>query len=107
MLKIDIGNEPHQELLIPFENSFIRLELKFLGNFWIMNIVYEDKTIYGLKLSSKVLMLDGHNLPFDFIIDDVNSGIDPYTVDDFVNEFFVLNLIERDELEELRGFEVE
>lgn len=107
MLKVEIGNEPHQELLVPFESDFIRIELKFLGNFWNMDLIYGDKEIYGLKLSSKVLMLDGHNLPFDIMIDDLELEIDPYTLNDFSEDIFEFNIVERDELESIRGYEVE
>lgn len=107
MLNIKVGSEPHQELLIPFEDDFITIELKFLGNFWIANIKFKEKEIYGLKLSSKVLMLDGHNLPFEIMVDDLGSSIDPYQIDDFTESRFELNIVERSELEALRGFEVQ
>jgi hypothetical protein len=107
MKTISIDDTPFQEFSIPFEGNFITITLNFRLGSWFMNLNYLDKSLNGIKLSSAVLMLAGKNLPFDIVIDDKGSDLDPFSIDSFSLGFFEFNLIERDELVSIRGFEVE
>ena len=107
MIKIDIDSTPFQEFLVPFEDENIRIILNFRQGSWFMSLNYLDKDLNGIRLASAVLMLTGKNLPFEITIDDKGSGIDPFAVDSFEREFFDFYILERDEVIEIRGFEVE
>jgi hypothetical protein len=107
MKTITIDDTPFQEFSIPFEDDFITVTLNFRLGSWFMSVSYLDKSLNGIKLASAVLMLTGKNLPFDIVIDDKGSELDPFSVDSFSLGFFEFNLIERDELVSIRGFEVE
>ena len=107
MKKITIDSTEFQEFSISFEGEFIRITLSFRQGSWFMDLNYKDKDIKGIRLSSAVLMLTGKNFPFDIVIDDKGSGIDPFAADSFERGFFDFNLLEREEGEDIRGFKVE
>jgi len=107
MTKIDIDNSPSQEFTIPFEGKLIFITLEFRLDYWLIDLTYKEKTLKGLKLSSNVLMLQGINLPFDIMIDGKNSCLDPYTTESFSDNSFDFLLVTREELQEVRKFEVE
>lgn len=111
MIEYEITSEAKQSFIIPFEDNEIEVELEFLSTkgFWIISIRYQGKElINGLRLNSSIPLLDTFNLPFDFYIKDVNNlGLDPFDIDNFSDGFYTFNLLTRDELAELRGFEVE
>ena len=107
MLKIDIDATEFQEFTVPFEGEFITITLNFRQHIWLMNAAYKEKKVNGLKLSSGVLMLVGKNFPFEIVIDDKGSGLDPFSPDNFEKGIFDFYILERDEISEIRGFEVE
>ena len=107
MLKIEIDKTAFQSFLIPFEGENIDITLNFRSGYWFMDLKYKDKEVYGLKLSSAVLMLQGMNLPFDIIIDDKGNGLDPFSVDCFELSIFDFYVLEREDMKTIRGFEVE
>lgn len=107
MTKIDIDSTEFQEFSIPFEDSLIQIVLNFRFDNWLMNITYLDKQLNGVRLSSGVLLLEGKNLPFEIVIDDKGSGLDPFSADCFERNLFEFLVLDRDEVTNLRGFEVE
>lgn len=107
MKKLLLTEDIHQSNLIPFEDDFITLEMKFIENCWFANVSFKGKTINGIRLVSGVLLCPGVNFPFEFVIDDKGLEIDPFVVDSFTNEVFDLLLLDRSETESLRGYPVE
>ena len=107
MKKLLLTNDIHQLNQIPFGDDFISLELKFIETCWFANITFKGKTVNGLRLVSGVLLCRGLNYPFDFIIDDKGLELDPFDVESFTSDTFDLLLVERDEMTQLRGYEVE
>lgn len=107
MKKLLLTEDIHQSNLIPFEDDFITLELKFIETCWFMNVTFKGKTINGIRAVSGVLLCAGMNYPFEFIIDDKGLELDPFSVDSFTSEIFDLLLLERAEITSLRGYEVE
>lgn len=105
MIKIYIENTPFQTLKVPFESDYIELRLYFKNRSWYMSMSYKDKKLNGLKLSSRVLLLKGLNLPFELLVDDSELNLDPYELNSFESNF-KLYLLQRDELIQIRGFEV-
>lgn len=106
---IDISNETNSRFTIPFEDSDITMEIKFndIIQSWNCNIFYEEQSFYGLKLICGSTILKARNLPFDFfIVNNLNSGLDPFLETDFSYGNYTLYLVTRDELTELRGYEV-
>jgi hypothetical protein len=97
-------------LIIPFEDTELNLRFKYLVScqIWIMDIQYKDKQLNGLKLSCGVNMLRGFNLPFDFIVENnLNNGFDPYLDSDLSDGSYSIYLLDRAEMNEIRGYEVE
>ena len=107
MTKILLTEDIHQSNLIPFEDDYITLEMKFIENCWFANVSFKGKTINGIRLVSGVLLCTGIGFPFEFVIDDKGLEIDPFAVDSFTSEVFDLLLLDRSETESLRGYPVE
>ena len=107
MKKLLLTEDIHQSNLIPFEDDYITLEMKFIENCWFANVSFKDKTINGIRLVSGVLLCTGMGFAFDFIIDDKGLEIDPFSIDSFTSEVFDLLLLDRSEITALRGYDVE
>ncbi len=107
MIKILLTEDIHQSNLIPFEDDYITLEMKFVENCWFANVSFKDKAINGIRLVSGVLLCTGVNFPFEFVIDDKGLELDPFDVDSFTSDVFDLLLLDRSEAESLRGYPVE
>ena len=107
MKKLLLTEDIHQSNLIPFEDDYITLEMKFIENCWFANVSFKGKTINGIRLVSGVLLCTGIGFPFEFVIDDKGLEIDPFAVDSFTSEVFDLLLLDRSETESLRGYPVE
>ena len=107
MTKILLTEDIHQSNLIPFEDDFITLEMKFVENCWFANVSFKDKTINGIRLVSGVLLCTGMGFPFDFVIDSKGLDLDAFSIDSFTSEVFDLLLLDRSETESLRGYPVE
>lgn len=106
MRSIGIDPNPNQRFLVPFEGNNIEVDLQYKdAGFWVGSFTYLDKSINGIMLSSRVYLLKGLNLPFDFIIDDLGSNLDPYSLNSF-DEQFILYLLEREDMAEIRGYDV-
>lgn len=110
MLEYAITNEPNQDFVISYENEQIEVNLEFITtkSFWVMSIIYKGKEYNGIRLNSAVTAFDTYNLPFDVFINDVNNiGFDAFDINNFKSGFYTFNLIEREELAEARGYDVE
>ena len=107
MKKLLLTEDIHQSNLIPFEDDFITLEMKFIENCWFANVSFKGKTINGIRLVSGVLLCSGMNYPFEFAIDSKGLDLDAFAVDSFISEVFDLLLLDRNETTALRGYDVE
>ena len=107
MTKILLTEDIHQSNLIPFEDDYITLEMKFIENCWFANVSFKGKTINGIRLVSGVLLCSGMNYPFDLVIDDKGLDLDAFSIDSFTSEVFVLLLLDRSEITALRSYDVE
>lgn len=107
MTKILLTEDIHQSNLIPFEDDFITLEMKFIENCWFANVSFKGKSINGIRLVSGVLLLSSMNFPFELVVDDKGVELDPFAVDSFTSEVFDLLLLDRSEITALRGYDVE
>jgi len=110
MRTIKISDNPHQSFRIEFENKDIECEVRYLTStqIWTLSIAYDGKTISNHKISCGVFMFKQHNLPFDIgIVNNTKTGIDPYLINDFSAGRYEMILFDRDDMEYLRGYEVE
>lgn len=107
MKKLLLTEDIHQSNLIPFEDDFITLEMKFIENCWFANVSFKGKIINGIRLGSGVLLCSGMNYPFELVIDDKGLELDPFDVDSFTSEVFDLLLLDRSEITAIRGYDVE
>ena len=51
MTKILLTEDIHQSNLIPFEDDFITLEMKFVENCWFANVSFKGKSLNGIRLT--------------------------------------------------------
>ena len=82
----NIGNEGLQSQVIPLPNGDAVLTIRFLSpvQIWTMDVTYNEKAIYGVKLSCGVLHMRSKNFPFDFIVEDTSSSsLDTFKIEDF------------------------
>lgn len=107
MKKILLTEDIHQSNLIPFEDDYITLELKFIETCWFMNVTFKSKTVNGLRVVSGVQLCNGWNFPFDFVVNDNNLELDPFAIDSFTSDTFELLLLERSEIATIRGYDIE
>ena len=107
MKKLLLTEDIHQSNLIPFEDDFITLEMKFIENCWFANVSFKGKSLNGIRLVSGVLLCSGINFPFDMVIDSKGLDLDAFSIDSFTSEVFDLLLLDRSETESLRGYPVE
>jgi len=109
MKQITIGEEPKQTITILFEDTLIILTIKFrpIIQSWTMDINFRDELLVnGKKLVIGLPLLKQFNKPFDIVLqENQNTGIDPFKQDDFTSRVSVF-LLERDDLIELRGYDV-
>jgi len=110
MLQIEnITNDSYQRHSILFEDYEIVLTLRYLHrcSAWFMDLEYISWSVSGIKLSTGVKHIAGQNKPFDFFVsDETNNGIDPYKLDDFSSERNILYLLEREDVEKIRGIDL-
>tara|TARA_R100000655_G_scaffold15789_3_gene34817 strand:+ start:17780 stop:18115 length:336 start_codon:yes stop_codon:yes gene_type:complete len=102
----NIGNEGLQSQVIPLSNGDAVLTIRFLSlvQIWTMDVTYNERAIYGVKLSCGVIHMRSKNFPFDFIVEDTSSsGLDPFQIEDFSSGRTILYLVEAEEMEEIRG----
>lgn len=107
MKKLLLTEDIHQSNLIPFEDDYITLEMKFIENCWFVNVSFKGKSINGIRLVSGVLLCSGINYPFELVVDDKGLELDPFNVDSFTSDVFDLLLLDRSEITALRGYDVE
>lgn len=106
----NISDDAYQKHFIPIGDYELTIFIKFLAPIetWTMDLEYRDTVIKGIKLSLGTLHLRSNNLPFDFVvIDNQDTGLDPYLLDDFESERCSLVLLEADDMETRRGYSVE
>lgn len=105
----NITAAPYQRHTLLLDDQELTLELRFLPavQIWIMNVEYLGRWQRGIKLSASVLHLRSFNFPFDFTVDLTDdSGIDPFRLDDFLNQRCELYFVTPEEMTELRGQEI-
>ena len=111
MIEYDISNEATQGFTIIFEEKNIEVTLEYMSiiNSWVANFDYDgNELLYGVVINSTIPILDTYNKPFDFYINDVNDlGLSPFDLENFKDAFYTFNRIEREELNEIRGYAVE
>jgi hypothetical protein len=107
MTKIDIDSTEFQEFSVLFEGDLISITLNFRFDNWLMDLSYNDKELKGVRLSSGVTMLEGKNFPFEIVIYDKGLGLDPFSADCFERNLFEFLVLDRDEVFDIRGYEVE
>jgi len=107
MRKFTINAIPLQNFEIPFKEGNIKIDLEFRAGRWLIDVNYKDKILNGAKLASGVFICKGKNYPFDFWIDDKGLGIDPFSLDCFERGLFDFYLLEKQDMELIRGYSVE
>jgi hypothetical protein len=109
MKQVIIGTEPKQKITIAYEDTTIILTVKFRPTIqsWTVDIVFRGEEIAnGKRLVCGLELLKQLNKPFDFVlVDNSNTGIDPFKLDDFTSRISMY-LFERDDLVDIRGYDV-
>jgi hypothetical protein len=105
----EITDDPNQKFTVQLEdNSNFTLELEFIEQQeqWIMNISNipnSDKIINGHKIVSSINLLNQFSriIPFGVLIE-TKDGDDPFRVDDFLTGRATFNILNSDEVDEVR-----
>lgn len=107
MKYIPLSDVRNQKFAIDLNGNKLDLNIVFnnLGS-WFLNLEFNQKKVNGVKLTIGVFHLESNNFPFDFIVRDEGGGLDPYKVDDFLQRC-KLYLIEKSEVEAIKGTEIE
>jgi len=103
---MNITADPYQRHVITTDTAPITLLLRYYprAQFWTLSVEYRGVECNGLKLSNGVLHMRSRNLPFDFIVVDTGgNGIDPFSVDDFSTGRCRMLMLERADMESVRG----
>lgn len=107
MIKIiNITNDPIQRHTIATDARDVILRLYFIATVqsWFIDVQYGDLAVYGVRLVIGARHLPSAGMPLDFIVgDNLNLGIDPFSIDDFQNERVSLYMLEASDMEEIRG----
>lgn len=102
----NITNDPYQRHVLLTADGNVELFLRFYprAQFWTLSVAYNGRERHGVKLSLGTLHLQSANYPFDFVVGDSGAtGIDPFTVDDFVSGRCRLFMLERADMDGIRG----
>ena len=89
--KIEIGNEPHQIIDFDFFDNKVRLDLTFntINKRWFVSVkdLKNDVIIANsLALVCGAVLLERVNTNYFMIINDLSeNGLDPSSLDDFIN----------------------
>lgn len=105
----NITNEAIQSHVVLLEGKEINLELRFLpvAEMWMISVEYQGVKATGFRLANNVLHMQSTNYPFDFIaVDQSERGLDPYRIDDFSEGRVNLYMLQRADMEEIRGQDV-
>lgn len=92
-----ITNSPNQQVTYVADNQNITLHLYFKPTqmSWFLDITSEKFNLYGQRVSTSLNMLNKYHNIINWGISIVTSdGLDPYTVDDFINghaSFYMLD----------------
>ena len=97
-----LTNDPQQQAnLTGLPGSQIVLTLRFMPRIqrWIMGVVWNGKSIQGIGVTTSLNMLRQYRNIIPFGIACVaDSGLDPYTVNDFQNQAANLYLLDSDDV---------
>ena len=111
MKQLDITNDSIQTFFVDVEDFTLKFTLRYFPMIqsWSLTLDRdEDRIVTNRKLSLGNLNLGTDNQPYDIlIIDNQNTGIDPFSQDDFLKNRVSFYLLNREETAELKGFEVE
>lgn len=107
---IELTNDPIQSQTIVVDNLDIKVTVRFLPIIatWTLRVDVDGETVIdGIALSLGSVMMEQDNKPFGFIVEDKSTlGIDPFRLEDFSDGRCVLYMLERDEMIEVRGYDV-
>lgn len=106
---ITFGKEPKQKITILFEDTSIIIEIRYRPTIqsWTIDITFRDEVLVsGKRLTAGLMLLKQFNKPFDITLkENQKTGLDPFLQDDFEKRFTVF-LFEREDVKELRGYDV-
>jgi len=109
MKQITVGTGPKQKIIILFEDTTIELTLKFRPTIecWTIDIVFRDgPLVNGFRLVPGSPLLKQFNKPFDIVLkENEKTDIEPFKQDDFTSRISMF-LLEREDVKELRGYDV-
>lgn len=102
----NITDDPFQRHIIIVDEAPVELTLRFYprAQFWTLSTKYDGLHSKGLKMTLGTLHMRSRNRPFDFVIvGTAETGIDPFKIDDFSSGRCRLLMLEREDMESIRG----
>lgn len=105
----NLGSESYQIHNVIFEQSQVVIDLFFspVVERWFFDVSYNGFSAKGIAVSLGTTHIKELNQPFDILCEDTSGlGIDPFQLDDFSSDRCRLYLLDRDDMFQLRGFDV-
>lgn len=109
MTILPITNEASQTMRFDFENSVLTINLVYLPmvQSWFLSVLENDAMIInGIRLAINDGTIRFLNKPYDFVVEEKSGTfIDPCMQDDFTSRC-TLNILDRAEMIQIRGYDV-
>lgn len=105
MLLISIDTTPSQTFGLSIDGATAKFTLRYRNLNWFFDLSYKNKNFFGIRVVCGAFLLFGSNLPFDIYVDDKGLDLDPFFIDSF-SKYFDFTIIEKDEMEQIRGYKV-
>lgn len=87
-----------------YKDVVIRLRFVATTQSWFMDVSRDDQVVNGVRLVVGAFQITSSRMPVDFYVrDNLNIGLDPFSIDDFENGRCSLFMAEREDMELFRG----
>lgn len=107
---IELSKDSIQSQTVVIDGMDIKITARFLPivSMWVLKVDIDGENIAdGISMSCGSVIMQQFNKPFAFIVDDKsNLGIDPFRIEDFSDGRCVFYMLDRNEIAEVRGYDV-
>ena len=109
MLELDVNSDPFQDFFVDIEDFTLRFDLEYrpMIKSWQMAIFRDGIKVVSFRKLSLGNLTFTINQPYNILLrDNLNTGSDPFKLDDFSSGRVSLFLVERSENIDIKGYDV-